>query len=204
MTSRHIHLAFKTTGPRFRAEFLRLEAFSIDDEQPLDAWWRQKLKTWLARGICNFEVLQLLINETVPPKSADPPEDWNSFCSVDLPKHILRSFSSNDPQDESQRKQEADAMAFLRYLLDPFELPTCSCRHYSQACTHCVIKVSANPDSHQGYSLARAVHLDHQPLVELLLGYGANPSTKSGVAIKFAISKRFICHRGSIDLEIFH
>ncbi|KAG8886863.1 hypothetical protein FRC00_000612, partial [Tulasnella sp. 408] len=89
--------------------------------------------------------------------------------------------------EETLSAQQAAAMAFLRYLLGPIELPgPCPDQglHSDQSLN---LKQYGNPDSHRGYFLARAVHLNHEPLVDLLLAYGASPSEKNGVAVKFAI-----------------
>jgi hypothetical protein len=47
-----------------------------------------------------------------------------------------------------------------------------------------------DPNSHDGYPLARAVHAGFYPLVAFLLAHGASPGLKDGLAVKFAIQRR--------------
>ncbi|KAG8917419.1 hypothetical protein FRC01_002460 [Tulasnella sp. 417] len=94
-------------------------------------------------------------------------------------------------QDEaSQSAKQTAAMAFLRYLLGPIKLPAQAPAQESQPGESTTVTLNGDPDSHQGYYLARAVHLNHLPLVDLLLTHGANPLLKLGVAIKFAIGRK--------------
>ncbi|KAG9050120.1 hypothetical protein FS837_007645 [Tulasnella sp. UAMH 9824] len=81
-------------------------------------------------------------------------------------------------------------MAFLRYLLGPIELPGPSPDQGLKSDQPLNLRECGDPDSHRGYFLARAVHLNHEPLVDLLLAHGASPLEKDGVAVKFAIGRK--------------
>ncbi|KAG8910423.1 hypothetical protein FRC01_006346 [Tulasnella sp. 417] len=102
-------------------------------------------------------------------------------------KHQAKKMSKDE---ESRSAKEAAAMAFLSYLLSPIKLPALAPAQESQPDDSTIVTLNGDPDSHQGYFLARAVHLNHEPLVDLLLAHGANPLQKLGVAIKFAIGRK--------------
>ncbi|KIO34575.1 hypothetical protein M407DRAFT_88208 [Tulasnella calospora MUT 4182] len=193
LVSQHMHLVFKSTGPHFRADYI-IKAAGPSDEQEMDylrAWWKYKLSAWLRYGICDSVVLQLLISRTRPPKTIGTWDNGINIDKVELPKHILRSFSRTSSEGEEARSvREAAAMAFLRYLLGPIELPGPCPAEGSQPNQPLNVTQYGDPNSHRGYFLARAVHLNHEPLVDLLLAHGASPLQKEGVAVKFAIGRK--------------
>jgi hypothetical protein len=47
-----------------------------------------------------------------------------------------------------------------------------------------------DPDSHNGYPLARAVRAGARPLVDFLLAHGADPARNAGIAVHLAIQRR--------------
>ncbi|KIO34576.1 hypothetical protein M407DRAFT_88215 [Tulasnella calospora MUT 4182] len=192
LVSRHIHLVFKSTSTHFRADYLIEATKSLGKYQySFKLWWRDRLETWLRYGICDFEVLQLLINQTRPPKPRDRDYPFHFGDNFELPKRILRSFASVESEgQESRWAREATAMGFLRYLLSPVKLPASAPAQDSQPSSPKTVTLSGSSNSHEGYFLRQAVHLEHEPLIDLLLAHDCDPLQKAGIAVKLAIRRK--------------
>ncbi|KAG8910421.1 hypothetical protein FRC01_006344 [Tulasnella sp. 417] len=192
MTSRHIHLVFKSTSARFRADYI----ITITDapgryQYSLETWWRDRLETWLRYGICDFEVLQHLIKQARPPRLGDRRYGDRFGDKFELPKRILRSFASAESESQESRLiGEVIAMGFLRYLLRPIELPGYAQAEDVKSQGPETVMLSGNSNSHDGYFLRRAVQLGHEPLVDLLLAHGCDPLQKAGLAVTLAIRSK--------------
>lgn len=69
-------------------------------------------------------------------------------------------------------KARHSPLPFLKYLYTHSRLP------------------HPDPNSHDGYPLARAVHAGFRPLILFLIAHGASAGLKDGLAVKIAIQKR--------------
>lgn len=189
--SRHIRSVFKSTSLQFRANYVIVATESHNlPEQRFDVlWWGQRLRAWLCYGVCDREVLQLLISQTQPPETVHrvvPCEGNNKF---QLPARIFRSLASAGLENrDAYLAREASAMDFLRYLLGPAELPAPALVQDSQPNNQAPLTMFGDANSHGGYFLAEAVRLGSEPFVDLLLAHGADPLRQAGTAISLAIS----------------
>lgn len=86
-----------------------------------------------------------------------------------LPRRLFSALSDTRPGGWRARHEP---LPFLRYLYTHPRIP------------------APDPNSHEGYPLARAVKADFRPLIEFLLAHGASPSFKDGLPIKLAIQRR--------------
>ncbi|KZV65535.1 hypothetical protein PENSPDRAFT_756414 [Peniophora sp. CONT] len=112
--------------------------------------------------ICTKDVLDALLRHPDCPSSIGDERPT-------LPRRLFSALNDNRPGGWRARHEP---LPFLRYLYAHPRIP------------------APDPDSHEGYPLARAVKADFRPLIEFLLAQGASPKFKEGLPIKLAIQRR--------------
>ncbi|VDB92313.1 unnamed protein product [Peniophora sp. CBMAI 1063] len=110
--------------------------------------------------ICNEGVLEALLRHPDRPSVGDE--------RPTLPRRLFSALNDSRPGGWRDRHEP---LPFLRYLYSHPRIPP------------------PDPDSHEGYPLARAVKADFRPLIEFLLAQGASPKFKDGLSIKLAIQR---------------
>lgn len=118
--------------------------------------------------ICSKEVLDV---------STQYYEHWTrGWSSTALPTRLFRSLSPRtivDNKTPGLRWTDHDhPLPFLKYLWNIPGIPP------------------LNPNSFEGYALARAVHANFIPLVQFLLAHGADPACKNALSVRIAIRQK--------------
>ena len=160
-------------------------------------------------GICNLDVLERIerhyadLSQSKTPAGLDehpipqPPQvllkptitgsetsilPHHPRSMVEIPKRLFRSLPSTCPPSSTW------GLASSFATQDTFDITSLP------MLTHLLVVLKANPDSHGGYPLAKAVLARHLPLITLLLGHGADPDIKESMSVMLAIGRN--------DLEV--
>lgn len=193
-TCRHVYSAFKLTTSLYRARYvIRV----VTELPPVPVWsWESTVSAWLRFPLCDLDVLKTL-EEIHKPDAA--------FLSgivvrgIELPKWLFREWLPREGQD-------AQRAALLQYLFTPrtFIYSGLGRRLYSDdgllylpeeavfdVPWRCDVTLwPADPNSHHGYPLVKAVYYRNKDVISTLLEHGADPSCKMNLAIKLALNQK--------------
>ncbi|KAJ7022599.1 hypothetical protein C8F04DRAFT_234850 [Mycena alexandri] len=189
MTSKRLHAIFNASPASFRAQYIlshfepdqihfsdvvsKVLRFPLCSKTVLDA----VLRTWAVDPPSSSQEedtpspLSLSVGQTKPSELEKPPGDSSTLFSTptaapELPRQLFRGLK---PRTDREYIDSDAPLPLLRYLYASPRIPP------------------PNPNSHEGYALTRAVHAEFIPLILFLLGQGASPHHKNGLAVLVAI-----------------
>ncbi|KAH9954284.1 hypothetical protein BC827DRAFT_1272725 [Russula dissimulans] len=163
-TCRRLHDIFKSASPTLHADYLIARYTALPNSHR-----RPNITTYVLRfPLCTPPVLAALPERPSFPRHPKPPltlagHPHHDKPEPELPKRLFKQLSTSG----------AEALPLLRVLYDDN-----------------ATREPPDPDSHDGYPLARAVSARCLPLVRFLLDHGASPRRRDALAVRLAIKRR--------------
>jgi len=132
--------------------------------------------------VCDHAVFRQLVLQFPPAHSTDGEAVQELSVTLEAPRRLFRFLSSSEavaPQNISH-----DPLPFLTQLPHLHEtLPPSFTNAFS-------LVIDLDVNSNEGYALVRSVHAEAYPLIQFLLGHGARPGLKRGLAVIIAVRKK--------------